>query len=121
MNLRKPSRNSKFRAAVANRAVRESEVFDNAPIDQVFLNDTLERLGAGVAIPHALGIDQCDGPALAYAQAVSARTIDAIEQSQFSQAPLEIIPCFNPGLACAALRFGLIGAEKNVTPHRGEL
>jgi hypothetical protein len=100
--------------------MRESKVFDDPPADQVFLDNSLERRRIRVAIPDALRIDQRNRSALAHAKAVGARAVDAVEQPQFAQASFEIIPGFDSFLARAALGLGLIGAQKDVTPHGGQ-
>lgn len=117
LSLRKNRRRNK----TANGAERKSQVFDDASANQMFLNDALHRLRSHMAVPDALGVDERDRSALADAEAIGARTVDLIEQPEFIEPPLEIVPSFDALFARAALRLGLIGAQKNMTANRTQL
>src|SRR5580693_1917540 len=97
-------------SAIAQRAARKREILHYTPADEVFLDDPLERLRPCGVVPGPLGVDQRDGPAIADAQPVGARAVDPVEQSQFAQPPLQIVPRLDARLARAAFRFGLVGA-----------
>jgi hypothetical protein len=101
--------------------VRKRQLFHHAPSDEVFLDNSLQRLRPGRVIPSALRIDYRDGTPIADAQAIGARAIDPVEQSELSQPPLQVSPRLQTLLAGAALRFGLVGAEKNVPLYAREI
>jgi hypothetical protein len=68
--------------------LRKRQVLDDAAADQMFLDDALQRLRPGRVVPHALGIDQCDGPSIANAETVGAGAIDAVDKAKLGQAAL---------------------------------
>ena len=117
MSLRKNRR----RNETADRTARERQIFHNAPADEMFLYDALHRLRSDVMIPDAFGIDEGDGSALADAEAIGARTVDLVQQAEFAQTPLEIVPSLDAFFAGAAFGLGLIGAQKNVAADGGQL
>jgi hypothetical protein len=94
--------------------VGKRQIFHHAAANQMFLDNPLQRLRARRVIPDTLGIDQRDGPSIADAQAVGARSIDPVEQAKLGQAPLQISPGLQAFLVRTALGFALVGAEKNV-------
>jgi hypothetical protein len=101
--------------------VRKRQILHHATADEMFLNDPFQRLRPRRAVPHALRIDQRNGPLAADAQTVGARAIDPVKQSEFTQPPLQIVPSLEARLARTALGLSLVGAKKNVPPHAGDV
>src|SRR5207302_1440567 len=87
------------------------------PADQMLLDDPLEHGRSRRVIPDALRIHHRDRPPLADPRAVGLGAIHAIAEPQFREPLLQIRPGLCPALLRAALRFGLLGAQKNVTPR----
>jgi len=87
----------------------------------VFLDNPLQSLRPGGVIPHPFRIDQRDGPPIADAQTVGARAVDPVEQAKLAHPPLQVGPRFDARLAGTALGLGLVGAEKDVPPHAGDV
>ena len=96
-------------------------VDDHATADQMFLNDSLEDGWIARAIPGPFGIDDCDRAAFADAKAIRFRPQDAalLRQAELLQPALEEFPRRQTAFLLAALRVGLIAAEKNVPPRDG--
>ena len=71
------------------------------------------------AVPGAFGIDDRNRAALADAQAVGLGAQDAalLRQPELLQPPLQKVPGRQPAFLVAALRRGLIAAEKDVPPR----
>ena len=90
----------------------------DAAADQMVLDDPFEHGRIASGVPGALGVHDGDRPAFADAQAVRLGAQDAalLRQIQLSQTPLEELPRFEPARCVAALRGGLISAEKDVSP-----
>src|SRR3954447_14194692 len=84
--------------------------------DQMFLDDPLEDRRIALAIPGAFGIDDGNRPAFADAQAVGFGSENAalFGQPQFLEARLEKVPGDQATMQVAALRLGLVAAEKDV-------
>src|SRR5947207_12748658 len=97
-----------------NQAVR-----DDAPFDEMFLNDALEHRGIAFAVPGTFGVHNGNRAAFADAEAVRFRAQDAalLRQLQLLQPPLEELPRGKAALLVAALRLCLIAAEKDVAPR----
>jgi len=97
-----------------NQAVR-----DDAPFDEMFLNDALEDRRIARAVPHAFRIDDGNRTAFADTQTIGFRAQDAalLRQLQLLQPPLEELPRGKAALLVAALRLCLIAAEKDVAPR----
>src|SRR5262245_31655318 len=83
----------------------------------MLLDDPLERGRITLAIPGAFRIDDGNRTAFADAQAVGLGAQDPalVGEPEFLQPPLEVIPRDGAALHVAALRLGLLGAEKDVT------
>ena len=97
------------------RGPRQSGILHRAPADEVFLDDALQHGRVAVAIPRPFGIDDGDRAVLADAQAIGLGAEHAVvRQAELDQPPLQVVPRDNGPLAVAALRLGLIAAEKNV-------
>src|SRR5215470_3279417 len=85
----------------------------------MLLDDPLEDRWIARRIPRAFGVDDRDRTALADAQAVGLRPQDAslFRQAELLQPALQEIPRRQAAILLAALRVGLIAAEKNVAPR----
>jgi len=103
---------------IVGRIFRKSKLGDDFSADEVLLNDTLENLGRAGVIPDAVRINDGDRALLTNAQAVGFGAVDgriaASSQAEFFKALFEVFPRREPGLFCAALWLGLIGAEEDV-------
>ena len=88
----------------------------------MLVDDPPEHRRIASAIPRAFRIHHRDRTSLADAKAVGFRSQDAprLRQPQFLEALLEKIPRRDGALTLAALRIGLIGAEKNVPAGGGD-
>ena len=88
----------------------------------MLVDDPPEHRRIASAIPRAFRVHHRDRTSLADAKAVGFRPQDAasLGQPQFFEALFEKIPRRDGALAIAALRIGLIGAEKNVTAGGGD-
>ena len=104
------------------RARQNTRLLDRAPPDQMPLDDLLEHGGIARPVPHPLGVDEGDRPALADPQAVGLgpQHPAPIGQPKLAQTALQIGPGSQSALALAALRRGLVGAEQNVPFGRGD-
>ena len=102
------------------RGAGEGQVFYWAAGDEMLLDDSLQGFGGGGVVPDAFGIDQGDGALLADAEAVGLGAIDAVEEAEFGQAALEIVPGFKAGFFGAALGIGLVAAKENVAADSGD-
>ena len=82
----------------------------------MFLDDPFQHLRGAAVVPHTFGIDDCDRPCGADAQAADLAPQDPrmAAQSQLSQPPFEEIPSGDPGRAVAAFWLFRIGAEEDV-------
>lgn len=94
---------------------------DDAAADEMLLDDALDRLGVGVAIPNAVGVYEQDRPALTDAQTVGLGAedagragVDRAIELKFFEASLEIVPGNDTVFLRAALRLGCVGADKDV-------
>ena len=96
----------------------ETEFFYHLSADQVLLNDALQHFGRGGVIPDAFGIDHRNRAAFADAQAVGFGAVDAVEQSQFGQPALEVVPGLDAAFLRAALGLGLLGAQEDMPLNR---
>src|SRR5215471_2337145 len=99
---------------------REGKLLHHPSADQVLLNNSLEHIGCGAAIPDALGVDHRDRTAFADAEAVGLSAIDAIKQAQLGEPALEILPRLDARFFRAALGLGLIRAEEDMAFNCGE-
>ena len=97
----------------------DQQLRDRTAADQVLLNDALEDRGIAFAVPGAVGIDDGNRPAFADPKTVHFRSQDAalLRQPQLSQPRLEKFPRHQPAMQIAALRLGLIAAEKDMSPR----
>src|SRR6185295_14910844 len=97
----------------------DQEFLDDAPVDEMFLDDPLEDWRIAGGIPRAFGIDDGDRTAFADPQAIGFGPQDAalLRQAELLQAALEELPRREPALLLAAFRGGLVAAEKNVAPR----
>src|SRR5688500_6869410 len=100
---------------------RDQQILDDPSADQVLLNNPLERGRIALAVPRALGIDNRNRAALADPQAVRFRPQDAalVGEPQLTKAAFQEIPRRHAALHVAALRLGLLGAEKDVALRDG--
>jgi hypothetical protein len=94
----------------------DEEFLDDASADQVFLDDALEDRRIAPAVPRTFRIDDGDRSALANLETVRFRSQDAalLGQPEVLQTFLQEVPGGNAARLVAALRRGLISAEKNV-------
>ena len=95
---------------------------DDAARNQVVLDDALEHRRIAFAVPGAFGIDHGDRAAFADAQAVGLGAQDAalVREAELLQPALQELPGRQPALLLAALRRGLVAAEKDVPPRDGD-
>ena len=99
----------------------ERKLLDDLALDQVLLNDALQDFRRGAAVPDTLRIDHCDRALLAYAQTVRLGAVDVIQQAEFAETALEIIPRFETGFPGAALGLRLVGAKEDVALNIGDV
>src|SRR5262245_43428074 len=85
-------------------------------MQEMLMDDLLEHGRIAVPVPGTLGIDDRNGSALAYAQAIRFRAQDPalLRQPQFFEPLLQELPRFESAFLLAALRFRLIAAEKDM-------
>jgi hypothetical protein len=95
--------------------VGEGELLDNAARNYMFLDDALEALRIHAVVPDAFGIHHGDRAIFANAQTIGSGAVHAIEQSEFAQASLEIVPGFDAFFARAAFGFRLVGAQQDMS------
>src|SRR5713101_3205014 len=88
----------------------------------MFLDDSLENRRIAVRVPGALGIDDGNRSALANPKAVCFCPQDAalLRQPTLLQPALEQLPRRQTAIFFAALRVGLIAAEKDVPPRHAD-
>jgi len=96
--------------------LRNEKLLDDATPDQVLIHDSLEGRGIAAAVPRSLGIDNGYRSPLADAQAIGLGSKDAslLGEAKLTEAPFQKLPRCETALTIAALRIGLITAEKNV-------
>ena len=97
----------------------KSEFFNNSPVNQMFLYDSLNHFRRAGMIPDAFGINHGDRPLRADAQAIRFGAINQrlrLGKIQFFEPPLQVIPRFKPLLFRRALRLSLVRTKKNVPP-----
>ena len=102
---------------MAKRVLGEAVFLDDLAVDEVFLDDALEDFRRAGVVPGALGIDDRDGAACANAEAVGLGAVHfglEANKAEFLEPRFQERPRFETGLLGAALRLGLVGAEKNV-------
>ena len=90
---------------------RAAVIFDDAPADQVFLDDALGIFRCDVSIPRPLRIHNADRTARADAQALALRAIERTIRAgdvQLLHSPLQVDP-----RALAGLEVGAIRAQAN--------
>jgi len=104
------------------RGLGDYVVLHRPPGDQVFLDDPLEHGRIAVAVPGSLRVHHGDRSLPADAQAVGLGAVDAAAfgQPQRFEPSLEVLPCGQPALPVAALGGGLVCAEEDVPPDRGD-
>ena len=88
----------------------EDMVFDDTATDQVLLNDALEDFGRGGVVPDSIRVNDGDGSLFADTEAVGLGAEDAVEDAEFGETALEIVPGLDSSFKRAALGFGLLGA-----------
>ena len=96
----------------------QDELRDRPAADQVLLNDALKHLGRAGVIPDALGIDHGNRTLRADPETVGLGAENKrfrAAEIQLVQSSLQKIPGFQSRLVNAALRLGLVGAQKDVT------
>ena len=97
--------------------MRGDQVFTNdAPGNQVFLNNPFEHRRIALAVPGAFRVHDRNRTALADAEAVGFRAKDAalFGELQLFETTLQKTPCGQAPVLVAAFGFGLIAAKKNV-------
>src|SRR5438132_3718430 len=102
--------------------VRRDEIFTHdAPLDQMFLDDSLEDRRIALAVPGTFWVHDSDRSSFADAQAICLRPQDAtlVRELQLLQPPLQEVPRRPAAILLAAFRICLIAAEKDVTPRHG--
>jgi hypothetical protein len=98
------------------RVLRNQRVFDDAPADQMFLDDPLEDRRIALAVPSALRIDDGDRPAFADAKAVRLGAQDSalLGQPELFETRFQKVPRGKAAILVAAFRLRLIAAEKDM-------
>jgi hypothetical protein len=100
------------------RISREDVFFDDLAFDEVFLDDALQNFGCAGVIPDAFGINDSDGTVHANAETIrfcaKNDRVVALAHAEFFEAIFEVFPGFDAVLLRAALRFGLVGAKKDM-------
>src|SRR5262249_12029080 len=98
---------------------RDQKLANGLPANQMLLDDALQHWRVAPRVPRAFRIDDGDRSAFADAQAVRLCPQGAalLRQTELLQAALEEVPRCEAAILLAALRVGLIAAEKNVTPR----
>src|SRR5688572_26921070 len=83
----------------------------------MLLNDPLERGRIALPVPRTLRINDRDRTAFADAEAIRLCAQDAslIGEAELAKPTLQELPRRHTALHVAALRFGLLRAQKNVT------
>src|ERR1019366_7024708 len=100
--------------------MRKGKLPDNFPADQVLLDDAFQHFRRAGVIPDAFGINDCDWPAHADAQAVGLGAINQrlrAGEIQFPEPPFQKFPGGQSVLLRATFRLGLVGTKKNVAPE----
>ena len=94
----------------------DEQILDNAPTDEMLLDDAFERGWIARAVPGALGVHECDRPPFADAQAIRfrAKNPPLLRQPELPQALFQKIPGRETALVVTALRLRLIAAKKDV-------
>src|SRR4051794_1076726 len=108
------------RASVMSRLERmilDQVLADDAALDQMLLDDLFENRRIAGPVPGALRVDDGNRTALADPKTVRLGAQDAalVRQSKLLQTALQELPGGEAPLLVAALRGGLIAAEKDVT------
>ena len=101
-------------SAARQRMLGECPLGDWRPAREVFVDKTWHLLRGHTVIPDAFGINDGDGALNANAQAIHLAPIDhrfRLDQVQFLEAPLQIIPGLQAFLFRRAFGVGLVGAE----------
>src|SRR5436190_16650597 len=96
--------------------LRDQVLVDDAPADEMFLNDPVEHGWIALPIPRPFGIDNGDRAAFADSEAVHLGAQDAtlLRQPQLFQTTFQEVPGREAALFLATFRVCLIAAEKNV-------
>src|SRR4051812_21722334 len=91
------------------------------PPDEVLLNEPFEYRRIATRIPRTFRVDHGNWPAFADPEAVGLRTKNAarLRETKLLQPSLQVIPRREGPGAIAALRRGLIAAQKNMPPRAG--
>jgi len=107
---------SALTAATEKRALEEAGTCDRAAVDEVLLDDPLQRLGRAVTVPGALGVDDRDRPVGADAQAVGlgAQHAAGLGQPELAQPSFQELPGFERAVPVAAGGNRLVAAEQDV-------
>jgi hypothetical protein len=97
----------------------DQEFTHDAARDQMFLNDSLQHRRIALAVPDTFRVYDRDRTTFADAEAIGFRAKDAalLGELQLFEPPLQKSPCGKASLLITAFRFGLIAAEKNMTPR----
>ena len=85
--------------------------------DEVLLDDAFKHGRVTVAIPGPFGVDDGNRAVGTDTQAVGLGAVDAalLAESQFLETALEVIPSIQSPLLFAAVGFGLVAAEEDMT------
>src|SRR6476660_2766536 len=97
--------------------MRGDQVFlDDPPLDQMLGDDSIENRRIAGAVPGSFGIDDRNRTAFADPQAVGLGPEDAslLRKTQRLEPRLQMIPGLQPSFLVAALRRGLVTAQKDV-------
>ena len=99
--------------------LRDQVLVDDAPADEMFLNDAIEHGWIALPIPRPFGIDNGDRAAFADSKAVhlAAQDTALLRQPELFQTTFQELPGGEAAIFLAALRVRLIAAEKNMPPR----
>src|SRR5882672_5733172 len=99
--------------------LRDQVLVDDAPADEMFLNDAVEHGWIALPVPRPFGIDDGDWAAFADSEAVhlGAQDTTLLRQPQLFQTTLQEVPRGEAAIFLAALWVGLVAAKKNMPPR----
>ena len=102
---------------MTKRILGEAIFLDNLALDDVFPNNALEDFRRAGVVPGTLRIHHRDGTARANAKAVGLGAVHfglEANKAELLEPRFQERPRLDASLLGAALRLGLVGAEKNV-------
>lgn len=117
------ARAAQWSCRLKRRVLCERKLLHHPPADEVFLNDPFQHRRGARMIPDRIRVNDGDRAVRAHPQAIHLAAnhlrLRAV-QSQFLQAVFEKGPRFPTHSKIAALRFGLVGTQKDVPAIAGQ-